>query len=96
MIDLPDCYRILGLSPDASLEDVRQRYSFLEHHLNPRRFHAKPVKKQASAELRRVREAREQLEKSRGIAARHAAFPHRLAGKDELQLWAARTNRDLD
>ena len=54
---MKDLYKILDVSPDASMQEIRERYHYLAFAYHPDRFGNSEHKKKAEADLQRVNEA---------------------------------------
>ncbi|MEM9136895.1 MAG: DnaJ domain-containing protein [Cyanobacteria bacterium P01_F01_bin.42] len=63
MLTLPECYRILGLTPDASFQEVRQAYRNLVKRWHPDRQNQARVSSEAQAHFLKIQTAYEQIKK---------------------------------
>src|SRR5579864_2322662 len=61
----PECFRALGVGPDASWEEVRQAYKDLVRVWHPDRFQSDPkLRKRAEQKLQKINEAYNTLKNS--------------------------------
>ncbi len=54
---MEDLYRILGVEPDASYEEITKQFQFLVLSYNPERYPSQEMKEKAAIELRKINDA---------------------------------------
>lgn len=68
MLDAERCYRVLDLTPDASLEEIHQGYLDMTWVWHPDRFAGHPrLQQKAHYKLQELNEAHEQLRSSQQV-----------------------------
>lgn len=52
-----DAYKVLGLTPDATEEEIKSAYRMLAQKYNPQQYEAGPLREQAEAKMTEINEA---------------------------------------